>query len=316
MRRGVSWAVAAVVIVVLGVAALRNLEAGPVLAALRSVHLGWTAAAVCCYLAILPLWAAQWHMLARRALANTYGRMLGVIALMSSALNTTPFLVGEATGIVLLVTRIGLTRVEAFSITVMDQLLVGIAKLVVLGIAAVAIGLPPWMLEGGAMLAAAVTALLLACALVAWHRTRLTAVASRRVSGRAAHAMERIVAALDGLRSPHRAGTAFALALAKKLVEVFAILCMQRAFGVNLPAASAILVLAALNLATLLPIVPGNVGVYEGAVVLVYTRLGLTTEHALSIALVQHAAYFVALAMPGYVWAAFAAASEARAATA
>jgi uncharacterized membrane protein YbhN (UPF0104 family) len=59
-----------------------------------------------------------------------------------------------------------------------------------------------------------------------------------------------------------------------------------------------------LNLATLLPVVPGNVGVFEAAVVLALTRLGVEPELALGIAVVQHLCYFIALAVPGLVWAA------------
>jgi hypothetical protein len=61
-------------------------------------------------------------------------------------------------------------------------------------------------------------------------------------------------------------------------------------------------VLAALNLATLLPVVPGSVGLYEAAVVIAYRHLGVNGELALGVAVVQHACYFVALALPGYRW--------------
>ena len=108
--------------------------------------------------------------------------------------------------------------------------------------------------------------------------------------------------ALAPLRSPRRGSAALALALAKKLAEVLAILCIQRAFGVVLPVASAVLVLAALNLATLLPVVPANVGVYEAVVVLAYGYFGVAPERALAMGLVQHACYFAALALPGYGW--------------
>jgi uncharacterized membrane protein YbhN (UPF0104 family) len=94
------------------------------------------------------------------------------------------------------------------------------------------------------------------------------------------------------------------LALLKKAAEVCAIVCVQRAFGVHLPIGGAVLVLAVLNLATLLPVVPGNVGVFEAAVVIALTRLGVGPEQALGIAVVQHLCYFVALALPGLVWAA------------
>jgi uncharacterized protein (TIRG00374 family) len=237
-----------------------------------------------------------------------------VTSMMSSTLNTTPFFVGEAAGIVLLVARIGVSRAAAVSITVMDQLLVGIAKVTVLSTAALLLTLPDWMRAGWATLAVGVLFLFLLSTLAVWQRDRLVARAERLLPPRIARAIANLGEALDPLRSPTRGGLALLLALAKKLAEILAIICVQRAFGVSLPFASAILVLAALNLATLLPIVPGNLGVYEGAVILVYTRLGLSTEHAVSIAIVQHACYFLALAVPGYLWAASAAASRVRAA--
>jgi uncharacterized membrane protein YbhN (UPF0104 family) len=104
------------------------------------------------------------------------------------------------------------------------------------------------------------------------------------------------------LRSIGRSAGALALALAKKLAELLAIVCVQHAFGVALPPESALLILAAVNLATLLPVVPGNLGVYEAGVVVAYSWLGVTPERALGIAVVQHACYVAALALPGYRW--------------
>jgi uncharacterized membrane protein YbhN (UPF0104 family) len=93
------------------------------------------------------------------------------------------------------------------------------------------------------------------------------------------------------------------LALVKKAVEVCAMVCMQRAFGLDLPVGAAVLALGMLNLSTLLPIVPANVGVYEGAIVLAYTRYGVPAEQALGLAALQHLCYLLALAAPGVLWA-------------
>jgi len=76
-------------------------------------------------------------------------------------------------------------------------------------------------------------------------------------------------------------------------------MCVHRAFGLPGSVAAAVVVLAVLNLATLLPVVPGNVGVFEAAVVLALTRFGVTPELALGVAVVQHLCYFAALALPG-----------------
>ena len=311
-RRRAAWAIAVLVVVSIAILSLRRIDFGRVVLAMRDVQVGWVLAALVAFMAILPLWAVQWSILAPKVPGNTVARMLGVTSVMSSTLNTTPFFVGEAAGIVLLVTRIGVSRAAAISITLMDQLLVGLAKITVLSTAALLLTLPDWMRSGWETLVAGVVLLLILSALAAWQHERLVAFAERSLPPRYALAIGNLGRALSPLRSPTRGGGALLLALAKKLAEILAILCVQRAFGITLPFSSSVLLLAALNLATLLPIVPGNIGVYEGAVVLVYTRLGLSAERAVSVALVQHACYFVALALPGYLWAASAAASRVR----
>jgi uncharacterized protein (TIRG00374 family) len=301
-------------LVALLVAAVRHFALTQVVAALTTARPAWLVLALLCYVMILPLWALQWSVLAPPTQRPAYARMVGVIAMTSSVLNTTPMLVGEAAGVVFLVTRAGLDRAAALSVLAMDQLVLGIAKIGVLVLATWLLVLPLWMERGLRTLSGLVLLLLLALLAVAWGDATVERLA-RQLPERAARALRAAAEALAPLRSPSRGGGALAIALAKKLAELLAILCVQRAFGVTLPFASAVLVLATLNLATLLPIVPGNVGVYEAATVIAYTYLGVAPELALGIALVQHACYFVALGIPGYGWLARGTAPASAAAT-
>jgi hypothetical protein len=291
------------------VVAVGRLDLARVLAELGTVRPAWILAALVCYAAILPLWALQWRLLAP-APRPGFRRMFGVIVMTSSVLNTAPMLLGEAAGIALLVARTGLSRAAALSVLAMDQLLVGLAKTAVLASAAAMLALPVWMWRGMTALGVGVALLLIALGWLACHGERLHASRLRLLSVRLAHAVSAASVALAPLRSPARGGGALGLALAKKLVEVLAILCVQRAFGLALPFSSGVLVLATLNLATLLPIVPGSVGVYEAAVLVAYRHLGVSAELALGIAVVQHACYFVALALPVYRWLTLAALSR------
>ena len=286
------------------VVSLYRMDLGRALAQLASVRAGWLGLALCCYLAILPLWAWQWHLLAPRDAGRRLADMLGVVVTTSSVLNTTPLLVGEATGVALLVRRTRLARTAALSVLAMDQLLVGIAKLTVLTTAAIIAPLPTWMTR--ALLALLISLSLLGGALLiaSWRHAHVDSMLSRVVPPRAAGVVGAFSAALEPLREPMRGLPALGLALLKKAAEVMAIVCVQRAFGVSLPIGAAVVVLAVLNLATLLPVVPGNVGVFEAAVVLALTRFGLSAEQALGIAVVQHLCYFVALATPGLAWTA------------
>ena len=286
------------------VAALQRMDVAQAVARLATVRVEWLVLATLCYASILPLWAIQWHLLAPRASSHRPSDMFGVVALTSAVLNTTPMLVGEATAVVLLVARAGLDRASAVSVLAMDQLLVGLAKLVVLSAAALAAPLPDWMTRALLSLCLVLFALGSSLVIAAWRHADVAGWVSRVLPPRGASAVGAFASALEPLRSAKRGIPALALALLKKAVEVGAILCVQRAFGVHLPIASAVVVLAILNLATLLPIVPGNVGVFEAAVVLSLTGMGIAPELALGIALVQHLCYFVALAAPGLVWVA------------
>lgn len=290
-----------VVLAVLFILAARKFDFTQVAAMLATARPMWVVLAVACYVLILPLWTLEWCVLAPRDGQPLFMRMLGVITMYSTVLNTTPFLVGEAAAVVFLVSRAGIARAAALSMLAMDQLVLGIAKVGVLVLATWLLVLPSWMQRGLRALSVTVALLLVALLVVAWGDRTVTRVA-RSLPKRAGRALRAVAGALAPLRSPWRGGSALALALLKKLAEILAIISIQHAFGVALPPSSAVLLLAALNLATILPVVPGNVGVYEAAMVLAYGYMGVDAERALGMALVQHACYFVALALPGYGW--------------
>jgi uncharacterized membrane protein YbhN (UPF0104 family) len=286
------------------VAALQRMDLTRAVAQLATVRVEWLVLATACYLAILPLWAWQWTLLSPRASAVRWRDMLGVVSLTSGVLNTTPMLVGEATAVVLLVLRARLDRAAALSVLAMDQLLVGVAKLGVLSLAASVAPLPGWMTR--AVLGLLAASLLLGGLLVvgSWRHADIAGPLERVVPARLASAIATFARSLEPLRFAARGLPALGLALLKKGVEVAAIVCVQRAFGLPAPVSAAVLVLAVLNLATLLPIVPANIGVFEAAVVLALTRFGIGPELALGVAVVQHLCYFVALAAPGLLFAA------------
>ena len=87
-----------------------------------------------------------------------------------------------------------------------------------------------------------------------------------------------------------------------KLGEALAILGVQKSFGVDLPIWGALLILAALNLTTLVPLTPGNLGVYEATAFFIYRYLGIGPEQALALALVQHLCFLLPLAGTGYIF--------------
>jgi uncharacterized protein (TIRG00374 family) len=270
---------------------------------IRRAQVSWLLAATALNFAILPLWAMEWRLLAPRGARSTFRAMFGVVAVTSSVLNTIPFFAGEAFGVGLLMARGGLPRGAALSVLAMDQLLVGVGKVAVVAIAALVAPLPDWLRAGVLTLVTGVCALGLAVLLLAhgWERARGWL---SRASSAPAGLLARVVSwgrHFDAMREPGVAALLVTLALTKKLAELAAIVAVQGAFGLDLSLSTAILVLAALSVTTLLPVSPANLGVYEATVYSIYRFLGFDDATAFGIALLQHTVFLVAGLVPGYV---------------
>jgi uncharacterized membrane protein YbhN (UPF0104 family) len=238
----------------------------------------WLVAAVLSNLAIQPFGAMQWRALLPAGVFVTRRRMVTLFSLTSVANNTTPSLIGHATGALLLAAEPGVGKAASLSVLALDQLCVGIVKIGILLSAAALLPLPEWIHQGLAGLAIAVAALLVTAAVIA-SRTR--------------H--------LDALRDPRRFTQGLAFAILVKLAEAGAILAVQQSFGLALDGRSVLLVLAATALGSVVPIAPANIGTYEAATYGAYRFLGLSAESALGIAVVQHVCQLLPEVGAGYL---------------
>ena len=303
-RRSLHWATLVIwlALTVAIIVAARRLPWDRTWSLLLTVHPGWVAAALAANFLILPLWALEWRILAPVAARVSFRRMWDVVTISAAVLNTIPFLAGEASAVAMLIERAGLTRGAAASVLAMDQLLVAFAKLTVLALAAVTAPLPPWLRSGVVSLAAAFGLLLVSMLVLAhfWADVRARLL---RAEGAVRQLAARVIAwgvHLEPLRVPRRALAVMGLALAKKLAELAAIIAVQVAFGLTPSATSALLVLAALAITTLLPIAPANLGIYEGTVYATYRVVGVTPEIALGLAIVQHLCFLLPPIIIGY----------------
>jgi uncharacterized membrane protein YbhN (UPF0104 family) len=271
---------ALVAVTVALVLALRGIAWSRAVESLRQATVSWIAAAVTANTLINVAWAGFWRALRPKGEPPvTFGRMFEVTATAGSLMNTLPFGGGHASSIVLLVRRTGMSRGGALSLLALDQLGEGIVKVTVFLLAALLVPLPAWMRASVGTVCAAVAAWLV-----------VMLIASRWTS------------ALDVIRSPGRAGAALASVALMKVAEGLAMAAVARAYGVNASAAATLLALSAALLASMLPVSPGNLGTYEAAVVLAYRHLGVPAELALSVAVVQHAAFMLPSVGIGYLF--------------
>jgi len=310
--RAVLWVTGWLVAALLVWLALRGIDWRAALAATRSAHVGWLLLAVLCNLAILWLWAALWRVLLPPGARVPYVRMFEITAVTSAIMNTVPALVGHASAVALLTRRGGLPPRTSLSLLALDQVVEGITKLAVFALAVAVVELPPWMRAGAVGLGAVVAVLVGVLWIVGARAPRQTTV-DDGARGTAATGFRRRLSALHAglhadfhvLRRPRQGALALVLGLAMKGAEAAAIACVLRAVGADVPMGAAFVVLGATNLATMLPVAPGNLGTYEAGAVAAYRWLGVPPELALAAALLQHGCFLLPAVGAGLAWLPF-----------
>lgn len=277
----------------------RSLDTQKALAELSRAHPLWLLLAVGFNAAVFLLWAWQWHLFLPR---TSYARMFQGNAMMASVTNMVPFPGGHALGVMALARRSGIGHTAALSVLALDQLLEGLAKMAVLACAAWLAPVPERMKQG--MLVFILLMAVFALVMFSFaHRVQAPTEGSASISlwSKIGHLILRWAHHLEALRDLKIFGGTLALALGIKLLEILAIWATQQSLGLDLPFWTAILVMGALNLTTIIPVTPGNLGVYEGTVFLIYKFAGLSPESAMSLALLQHLCFLLPMVGTGYV---------------
>jgi len=178
--------------------------------------------------------------------------------------------------------------------------------LMMLALMAFAIGAPSFprhALVGGRSLstvatsAAALFGAVLVLALIVVHRPApwlalLGRITSRLLPANAAarvtHWAEGIVAGLEVLKSPVRFAGVVVWSLALWLTNAAAFAVCFRAFGMNVPAAAALLLQGIIGFGVAVPSTPGYIGVFETATLLTLGVYGVDASLAASYALTYH----------------------------
>jgi uncharacterized membrane protein YbhN (UPF0104 family) len=107
----------------------------------------------------------------------------------------------------------------------------------------------------------------------------------RRELGELGRVRQLIVRAREGLaimRSPAAAAAAAAFQFAGWVCQLFAVWATMDAFDIHLPIAAAGLVLVLMNVATIFPLWPGNVGLVQAAVALPLVNYGVGKAHGIA----------------------------------
>ncbi len=297
------WILAWVLASVLIFLCIRQIEWDQALIEFKKVSPLWLATAIAFNLSILIFWAWQWIAFLPKTFQVKFLRMIEINALMAMMSNTVPFLAGQALGVVLLARREKVGHAVALSVLTLDQIAEGFGKLCIFLLAALLAPIPDWM-KAGIYLAVAAVVLLFSVSFILAHRhQRLKLFMDQRSHPKLHkiwHHLSRWAQHLEGLRSLKVFAFGLLMVGAMKSVEGLAIYSVQKSFGLDLPFWTIFLIMATVSLATMVPVAPANLGVYEAAAFFMYQYLGIPPEQALGLALFQHLCLLIPIIGAGY----------------
>ena len=252
---------------------------------------------------ILVFATAQWLLFLPEGVSVARSKMFKIMAIMSTVANSGPAGGGAAVGVHLLARQEGVGHSVGLSVLLLDQLVEGLVKvaIVLLAIVVVPIGLEYKAVSATILIG--VPTLFFVLTVIAHRKSALESISERTTGflGWVLTKLNLVAANLEALRRPKKLSLTVVLGLLQKLVAALAITCVLLAFGVVTPWWGILAVLVAVNLSTVVSVTPANLGVFEGAAFLVYTSLGISSDTAVALAIVQHAAYLIPLAGIGWV---------------
>jgi uncharacterized membrane protein YbhN (UPF0104 family) len=274
-------------------------EVGPVLAAANP---WWALAALAAYVSIYPMRLVQWQLIAGAPSPVPWRRMFEIVALSTVASNALSSLAGVAASATLLVTRGRMSVAQAASFMTLDQLLAAITKALVIVWAALLFPLPEPLATAAAGFAGLVVLFLIGVLAISYWPglVRPLAEARRPWLARAGLWLQHYTGGLHSMRSPWRAAAILVLALLKRGADVAAAYAIQAACGLEASLTTAVLVVAALGVATAVPTVPGSIGVYTATVFVVYQFLGMPAASGIAAGILQHATELLPALVLGY----------------
>ena len=203
-------------------------------------------------------------------------------------------------GVMALAQRAEVGHSIALSVLALDQLMEGFAKIFVLTLVAIFVPLPEPMRQG-ILVFVFVIGFFAAIMFYLAHKQPRIKEDTVSFMGKVRRFVSRWSVHLEILRDVRIFSFGLLLAFLMMFAQTLGIWAVQKSLGLDLPFWAPILVMGALNLATVLPVTPGNFGIYEGTAFLDYQFYGLSSESALSLALLQHLCFLIPMVGSGYL---------------
>ena len=262
----------------------------------------WLFLAVFFNACILGVWTSLWYLLLPGKFSVPFSRIFQANSYMSTSCNTIPFPGGHAVGVMALARTAKVGHSVALSVLALDHPMECFAKLFVLTLLAIFVPFSAPMCQA-ILVFVLVIGFFASIMFYLAHKPPRVKEGQGTISfmGKIRRFVSRWSVHLEILRNVRIFSFGLLLALLMMFAQTLGIWAVQKSLGLDLPFWAPILVMGALNLATVLPITPGNFGVYEGTAFLAYQFYGLSSESAFSLALLQHLCFLLPMVGSGYL---------------
>ena len=272
--------------------------------ALASANYFWVALIVVCVLLSYTFRTIRWGWILRPTRRLSFQTLLPVLFIGFMANNLLPARIGELVRAYALGQKTGLSKSLGLATILVERLCDGVTLVAVLGIVALLFPLPSWARQAGYVAGGLFLVVVLGALLVLASEERALDLLSRvcrPLPARIASALQTKAAAfVIGLRAL-RSGRNLLLIVGWSVViwsvETTSYLMVMRSFDPVLtsgtPLIAALLMMAMVNLGSLIPSAPGYVGVFQFFGVLALSAFGVPTSIALAIAIVSQAVQWV-----------------------
>jgi phosphatidylinositol alpha-mannosyltransferase len=283
---------------IVAVVAIAKLGPAQVWQALTTVRAGWTALALVLMMVSFAARGESWFAVIRAAIPATRVHRASVTRALLIGMATStvaPARLGEATRAWVLARRLGRPREQLALVfgTILTQTILNLIALFALALVA-ADAAARRHVPVSTLGAAALVPLALAGALVAAPRLlRRAATASRqRIQRPAAWTLARLAQARAGLavlRKPWPAVHAATAQFAGWALQLAVCTAVLRALRIQVPIGAAAAVLLAVNITSVVPVTPSNVGVFQAACIAALAPFGVAAGRGLAYGLVLQA---------------------------
>ncbi len=302
------WAGAAISVLLIALFLLAT-DPGEIADAFGEADYWYMVPAVAVLFVSLWLRCYRWSVLMRPVAAIAPQRLFSYAIIGYMANNLLPARAGEIIRAYVLGERERVSKVGTLGTIAVERLFDGCVLVLMLLIAGALVGLG----DGRLQVIAAASAVLFSVALAGFYWLTFTAARAhrfvgfvlRRLPGSAGERLgPHVESLIDGIRSVHSWRTFLLVAVFSGLawtVEAGAYAIIGRGFGIEIGFAHYVLLLAAANLAIIVPTFFGGTGPFEWAAKLVLVNAGVAGGLAGAYAIVAHAVIFIPTTILGLV---------------